>query len=171
MIVSCIALSLSLGGCNKAERLYAEAHEHIERSEFAQAVALYDEIISTYPDSETAARASREVELYRGLATAVDFYPERRIYDQMIETARAIYKYENRRGRWPESLDRLTPDYLERPPIDPWGRELLYGVKPQRRGYVLGCYGADGRLGGDGAARDWFIEDGDFVRKPSKALS
>lgn len=171
-VVSWIVLLSLLGACkSKPEKLYAQAREHIDRSEFDEAVTLYEEIIERYPESETAKQAGGEVELYRGLSNAVDFYPERRVYDQMIATARAIYKYESRRGSWPDSLNRLAPDYLSESPIDPWGRDLLYTVKPRRRGYVLGCYGADGRPGGEGAARDWYIEDGRFVRKPSVGFS
>jgi tetratricopeptide (TPR) repeat protein len=171
-VVLPIVLLLLLGACkSKPEKLYAQAREHIDKSEFDEAVTLYEEIINRYPESDSAKQADGEIELYRGLSSAVDFYPERRVYDQMIETARAIYNYESRRGRWPESLNRLAPDYLTESPIDPWGRDLHYIVKPRRRGYVLGCYGADGRPGGEGAARDWYIEDGKFVRKPSVGLS
>jgi hypothetical protein len=140
-------------------------------SEYDEAVTRLEQIVDRFPGSEWADKADRDLTLYRGLSSAVDFYPERRIYDQMIETARAIYRYEDRRGRWPESLERLTPDYLGETPVDPWGNSLRYAVKPNRRGYVLGCFGADGRPGGDGAARDWFIEDGRFVRRPSVGLS
>ena len=88
----------------------------------------------------------------------------------MIRTGRAIYRYEDRRRRWPATLGDLVPKYLSEAPIDPWGRELVYLVKPRRRGYVLGCYGADGRPGGEGEARDWYIEDGRFVGQPSVPL-
>ena len=104
------------------------------------------------------------------LQQVLDTYPVRRVRDQMISTGRAIYRYEDRHRRWPKSLGELVPKYLSEAPIDPWGRELVYLVKPRRRGYVLGCYGANGRPGGEGEARDWYIEDGRFVRQPSVTL-
>jgi hypothetical protein len=165
------ATVLGCGGReSRAQELYDEAQEHIERSEFVEAVRLYEEILDKYPGSSASDNASREIELYRGLSLAVDTYPVRRVRDQMIRTGRAIYGYEDRHRRWPKSLGELVPKYLSEAPVDPWGRELVYLVKPRRRGYVLGCYGANGRPGGEGEARDWYIEDGRFVREPSVTL-
>jgi len=155
---------------SRAQALYDEAHEHVERAEFVDAVRLYEEILDKYPGTSVSEKVGKEISLYRGLSLAVDTYPVRRVRDQMIQTGRAIYRYEDRRGRWPKSLGDLVPQYLSEAPVDPWGRELVYGVKPRRRGYVLGCYGADGRPGGEGEARDWYIEDGRFVRQPSVEL-
>lgn len=168
-----VATSLFVG-CRGREReaqaLYDEAQEHVERAEFVDAVRLYEEILDKYPGTAVSDKASSEISLYRGLSLAVDTYPVRRVKDQMILTGRAIYRYEDRRRRWPKSLGDLVPQYLSEAPIDPWGRKLVYLVKPRRRGYVLGCYGADGRPGGEGEARDWYIEDGRFVRQPSVKL-
>ena len=61
----------------------------------------------------------------------------------------------------------MLPDLLGEPPIDPWGRPLFYQRKPRGRGYVLSCYGSDGRRGGSGDAADIFVEDGEFVGNPS----
>ena len=155
---------------SRAEALYDEAQEHVARSEFVDAVRLYEEILDKYPGTSASKKARTEIELYRGLSLAVDTYPVRRVRDQMISTGRAIYRYEDRHRRWPKSLADLAPNYLSEAPVDPWGRELVYLVKSRRRGYVLGCYGADGRPGGEGEARDWYIENGGFVRQPSVKL-
>ena len=164
----------TLLGCDRresrAQALYDEAQEHVGRSEFVDAVRLYEEILDKYPGTSISDKAAGEIELYRGLSLAVDTYPVRRVRDQMIRTGRAIYHYEDRHRRWPKSLGELAPKYLSEAPVDPWGRELVYLVKSRRRGYVLGCYGADGRPGGEGEARDWYIEDGRFVRQPSVTL-
>jgi hypothetical protein len=167
-------MGATIFGCggreSRAQALYDEAQEHVERSEFVEAVRLYEEILDKYPGTAVSNKASREIELYRGLSLAVDTYPVRLVRDQMIRTGRAIYQYEDRHRRWPKSLGELVPKYLSEAPIDPWGRELVYLVKSRKRGYVLGCYGANGRPGGEGEARDWYIEDGRFVRKPSVKL-
>jgi hypothetical protein len=169
IVLACLTFACS-GREGRAQKLYEKARTHIEQTEFDEAVRLYQEILDKYPGTEASKRAREEIVLYRGLSTAVDSYPVRRVRDQIVLTARAIYRYEDRRRKWPRSLGQLTPDYLSEPPIDPWGRELIYFVKPRGRGYLLGCYGSDGRLGGDGDARDWYIEDGRFVKKPSVEL-
>lgn len=171
-IVMLVALVSLVGACSdyRAGKLYDEATELVERGELESAVQVFEDILDRYPDSPSAEQARKEIELYRGLTTAIDFYAPRKVYDLMISTARAIYRFEDRRNRWPTSLDQLSPGFLERPAIDPWGRTLVYATKPGRRGYVLGCYGSDGRRGGAGEARDWFIENGRFVDEPSVAL-
>jgi hypothetical protein len=159
-------------GCSEyaAGRRYDQAQRHIREGEFVEAVRLLDQVIARYPETEAAEHARNEVTLFRGLAGAVERYPLRRVRDQMIETARAVYKFRSRGGGWPSSLSRLTPKYLDGPLRDPWGRPLVYVVKPRGRGYVLACYGSDGQRGGAGEASDWFIENGSFVAKPSVSL-
>ena len=171
-IVTLVALASVALGCReaRAEKLYAEATALVEHGELENAVRVFEDILDRYPDTRSAERARKEIELYRGLTTAVDFYAPRKVYDLMISTAREIYRFQDRRGRWPSGLDQLTPAFLAKPAIDPWGHALLYAAKPARRGYVLGCYGSDGQRGGDGEARDWFIENGRFVQQPSVAL-
>jgi hypothetical protein len=153
----------------RAKKLYAEAARHVEHGDFESAVHAYDELVQKYPDTPEAGLARDEVQLYRGLVTAVDLYGARKVYDLMLSTSRALYRFESRRRSFPGALDQLSPGFLDEPPIDPWGRKLVYAAK-SRRGFVLGCYGSDGQRGGDGEARDWFIEDGRFVSRPSQAL-
>jgi len=171
LMILFLAVVSSTVGCggreSRAQALYDEAQEHVKRAEFVEAVHLYEEILDKYPGTSASDLAGKEISLYKGLSLAVDTYPVRRVTDQMIRTGRAIYRYEDRRRRWPKALGDLVPQYLSEAPVDPWGRELVYVVKPRRRGYVLGCYGADGRPGGDGEARDLYIEDGRFVSQPS----
>lgn len=127
---------------------------------------MYQQVIDRYPQSEAARRASRQIVLYRGLDEAVQRFPLREARDLMVKTARAIQSYKGRHGRPPASLDRLLPDLLAEPPIDPWGRALVYERTSGGRGYRLSCYGADGRPGGAGEAADWHVVNGAFVRDP-----
>ena len=94
----------TLLGCDgregRAQALYDEAQEHVGRSEFVDAVRLYEEILDKYPGTSVSDKAAGEIELYRGLSLAVDTYPVRRVRDQMIRTGRAIYHSEDRRRRW-----------------------------------------------------------------------
>ena len=146
-----------------AARAYERAQAHVEKDEIDEAVRELESIVAKYPETEIAATAREDLTLYRGLTEAVETYPERRLRDTMIRAARAVYTYRGRRGSWPTSLDAV------RAPDDPWGRPFLYKTKPGG-GYVLGCLGADGQAGGEGEARDLYIEDRSFVSRPSVAL-
>jgi len=170
VIVLC-AFVLCIVACeSRAHKLFAEAEKQVDAGDLDSAVRIYTEITEKYPESPEAARANEAIRLYQGLSSAIDYYGARKVYDLMIATARHVYRYRNRSGRFPTALAQLTPRYLDQPPMDPWGRELLYVTKPRRRGYVLACFGSDGQRGGEGEARDWFIEDGRFVSRPSVDL-
>ena len=171
LVLLLVALASAGLACDsaRAKKLYAEAARHVEQGDFENAVRTYEELLQKYPDTREAGLAREEVQLYRGLVTAVDLYGARKVYDLMLSTSRALYRFESRRRSFPAALDQLSPGFLDEPPIDPWGRKLVYAAK-SRRGFVLGCYGSDGQRGGDGEARDWFIEDGRFVSRPSQAL-
>ena len=170
LVMVLIALLILVSACgreSKAENLYDKAQRHIESDELALAIAKFEEIVAKYPDTEMAERARKELVLFKGLDVAVREYPSRSARDLMIQTARALQSARWRWRAWPASLDRLMPDFLHEPPIDPWGRPLVYRPKPRNRGYVLSCYGSDGEAGGIGEASDIHIEDGGFVSSPS----
>jgi len=167
VVVVLLAMTSACGGReSKAERLYKKAQRHIEADELSTAITKFEEIVNRYPDTEVARRARKELVLFQGLDLAVREYSSRSARDLMIHTARALQSSRWRRRAWPESLDRLMPDLLHEPPIDPWGRPLSYQRKPRNRGYVLSCYGSDGKPGGLGKAADIHIEDGEFVSRP-----
>jgi hypothetical protein len=168
-VVFLMALMFSCGKESRAQRVYHQAQEHVQAGELDDAVLLLDRIVADYPTTETARKARKEVLLYRGLTAAEIMYPYRRAEERVIRTARALQRYRDRRRAWPEHLSALVPDYLDRVPWDPWGRELLYRAKPSGRGYVLACYGADGEPGGEGDDRDWLVENGSFVRALSRS--
>lgn len=152
---------------DRALKVYDRAMKQIESGEIEQAVAGFSEVVDKYPRTNVARRARDAVLLYQGLAEAVRSYPVRTARELMVQTGRALERYRARRRSWPESLDRLMPDFIQEPPVDPWGRVFLYERIRNGRGYVMACYGSDGVPGGDGEATDWFVESGSFVRSPS----
>lgn len=165
IMLAAIALaSPGCGGDRRAERLYREASELVERGETAAAVPKLEEILRDYPDSEVAARARREVVLYRGLSDAVAAYPVRRAGDVVVQTARALERYRASRGAAPDDLAALVPSFLAQAPVDPWGAPL--GYTRTAKGYRLLCLGSDGAPGGEGDAADLVVENGAFVRSP-----
>lgn len=171
-VLIAIAVSIALGGCasdeTKAERLYREATTRIDRSEFRDAVARLERILADYPETETAEKVRREIDLYRGLDRAVRSFPMRTARDRMVRIARAIESHRNRRRSYPESLDVLVPGKLSDLPDDPWGRPFLYRVTGAGRGYRLECHGEDGVPGGDGDDADLVVVNGRFVTGPSE---
>ena len=169
----CFAGSLVvLAGCgseSKAERLYDKATEHVENGELEEAVLVYHDIVDRFPQTAAAARAEAQITLVQGLADSVRSFAARTARDLMIQTSRAVERYRLRHGKLPESLDRLQPDFLSEPPIDAWGRPLIYRVRG--RSYVVGCLGSDGEEGGEGDAGDWFVRNGRFVRQARDAVN
>lgn len=167
----CLAVLLSCGwlaGCSspesEAEEMYAEARRAIDEERLDEAVAFYEKIIEDYPGTPAAERAREEIAIYRALKDADELYPVRVASDQVVRIARALDRYRWRKGRYPDRLDRLVPDYLDSLPVDPWQRGLVYESKKSGKGYILACYGADGAPGGQGVDKDLVAEDGKFVR-------
>jgi hypothetical protein len=61
-----------------------------------------------------------------------------------VQAALAAERYRLARGRWPESLDQLVPEYLSAPPTDPFGEGLLH-LRTTEDGLVCALVGPDGR--------------------------
>lgn len=62
----------------------------------------------------------------------------------------------------PDASNWVGP-YLarDRLPKDPWGNDYFYELDPVAGRYAIISYGADGRAGGDGAARDLRSNEGE----------
>lgn len=57
----------------------------------------------------------------------------------------ALRAFELERGRLPETLDELVPDYLKKVPVDPFGGGEKLHYKRNAKGYVLYSVGPDGK--------------------------
>jgi hypothetical protein len=162
IIIIIIIGSTACGGRERrAERLWRQALESVERGDTQQAVDLLQKLIDEYPDADVAAKARDQIVVYRGLAHAVQSYPTRRARELMVQIARAIEAARLPTGRAPASLDELVPTRLSAVPRDPWGRSFAYDASG--RGYRLRCLGSDGAPGGLGDAGDLLVVDGAFV--------
>jgi len=165
MFIGIIALALVLSGCNlserRASRLYDEASERFAAGKLEQGVELLQEILDSYPETEVAVMAGKDIGLYRGVAGAVRKYPREKARELMILTARVLERLKER-GKLPSTLDKLVPGSLSRVPVDPWGNPLSYARDANRRGYTLTCFAADGVAEGAGAGRDLVIRNGQF---------
>ncbi len=156
-----LVITVSAGGCRTDER---DAERALERALSdtarppAEVQAELERIIETWPETEAARRARRELEsadeIDRALARGLSL----RAWDAVKAVARAVEQYKARHGRLPARLGNLVPRYLEQVPSDPWGRPIVY--TPEGGGYLVVSYGADGIPGGAGAGRDYVVESG-----------
>jgi len=167
--VTCLALIVMLAACGAdgSEELYRQATDHVREGELLQAVELLERLVDDYPDSPRVGRALEDLELYRDLARVEQNFPVQQAEATLVKTARALERYRQQRGGWPQGLDDLIPQYLTETPLDPWGRPLSYRRKLRGSGFLLACLGADGEPGGSGPAVDLYVEDGMMVSAPS----
>jgi hypothetical protein len=156
-LVASLALASACGGAERrADRLWRQAQERVQKNDTEGAIVLMQKIIDDYPDTPVADRARDQIVVYRGLANAVSNYPTRRARELMVQVARAIEAYRRTNGKPPAALDLLTDV-----PSDPWGHPFRYELRG--RGYRLRCDGGDGAPGGVGDAADLLVVDGEFV--------
>jgi hypothetical protein len=165
VVVFAIVLVVPLSSCGgserRAERLWRQAIERVEKGDTQGAVDRLQKILDEYPDARIAEKAREQITVYRGLATAVQDYPLRRARELMVQIARASESYQRDHGRTPATLDELVPVKIASVPNDPWGHPFLYASTG--RGYRLTCQGADGAPGGSADAADLIVVDGAFV--------
>jgi general secretion pathway protein G len=118
------------------------------------------EIVDTWPDTDAAARARRELQWVRDLQTAHKRGRWLAAADSARRVAAAAERYRLDRGAYPHDVSDLVPRYLDRPVHDPWGGEVLY--RRNDGGYTVVSLGADGLPGGIGPERDVVVENGEL---------
>lgn len=156
-----VLMTSSCGGQERrAERLWRQAIERVEKGETQGAVDQLQKIIDEYPDTKVASKAREQIVVYRGLATAVESYPLRRTRELMVQIARAIESFRRENGHPPSTLDELVPARLASVPEDPWGHPFVYLTTA--RGYRLQCQDADGTPGGAAESARLLVVDGEF---------
>lgn len=162
VVAAAMIVASSCGGIERrAERLWRQAQDSVEKGDTLHAVELLQRMIDEYPDAQITAKARDQIVVYRGLANAVQSYPSRRARELMVQVARAIEAFRRGKGHAPESLAELVPGQFASVPRDPWDRP--FGYEATARGYRLRCVGADGSPGGVGDNADLLVVDGDFV--------
>src|SRR5262245_8817893 len=103
VLLALAGLAACGGRERQADKLYREASALIDKGQTDEAVTRLERLVSDYGDTEAGKKAKNEIVLYRGLASAVANYPERRAAEGMIRTARAIERYHARKRQWPAS--------------------------------------------------------------------
>jgi len=164
IVVLTALLVISASSCSiderRAQRLWRQAIEHVEKGDTQGAVDRLQMIIDTFPDTRAADKARAQIVVYRGLATAIENYPVRRARELMVQLARAIETFRGRSGRVPATLDELVPSAMAAIPDDPWNRPFVYETTPG--GYRLKCLGAKGEAGGLDASEELLVVNGEF---------
>ena len=168
-IVALTALAVitasSCGGDERrAQRLWRQAIEHVEKGDTQGAVDRLQALIDTFPDTRAAEKARAQIVVYRGLATAVENYPLRRARELMVQLARAIENFRRDSGRVPVTLEELVPAAMASVPNDPWDRPFVY--ETTAGSYRLKCAGSKGQVGGVPASEGLLVVDGEFQSVP-----
>lgn len=159
LVVAVVTMSCG-GDERRAERLWRQAIELVEKGDTQGAVDRLQRLIDTFPDSQVAAKAREQIVVYRGLATAVQNYPLRRARESMVQIARAIETFRREMGHPPATLDDLVPTNLAILPTDPWGRPFLY--ETTSGGYRLRYQGATGADAGNPESAGLLVVNGEF---------
>jgi general secretion pathway protein G len=165
LLAVCLCLILALllvAGCderNARERLDG-ALAASEDTPLPRLERELQEIVDTWPDTDAAARARRELQWIRDLQSAHKRGRWLAAADAARRVASAAERYRLDRGAYPNDVSDLVPRYLDRPVHDPWGGEVLY--RRSGRGYTVVSLGADGVPGGIGPERDVIVESGEL---------
>ena len=160
-IVGSMMMTSCGGSERRADRLWRQATQLVEKGDTRGAVERLQEILDEYPDARVAEKAREQIVVYRGLVAAVESYPSRRAHELMVQIARAIETFRRDKGRAPGALDDLVPSRMASLPRDPWGGAFLYETTPD--GYRLTSLGADGAPGGSAESADVLVVDGEFA--------
>ncbi|NQU50316.1 MAG: type II secretion system protein GspG [Planctomycetes bacterium] len=69
-----------------------------------------------------------------------------------------VQYYKNEMFRYPDSWEDMMEmegdPILERSPLDPWSNEYFYEPPTSGSNFIIGTYGADGEVGGEGENAD-----------------
>jgi general secretion pathway protein G len=101
----------------------------------------------------------------------VDMARKTRAKADIAEYVTAIESYYSENGRYPtndEGLAVLSPKYVKKVVMDPWGRPYQYNRPGKTAAYEVVCYGADGKAGGTGADEDITSETLDKAEAANK---
>ena len=161
LMVRLVITASSCGGDERrAQRLWRQAIEHVEKGDTQGAVDRLQTLIDTFPDTRAAEKARGQIVVYRGLATAIENYPLRRARELMVQLARAIESFRRTSGRVPARLEELVPVTMASVPNDPWDRPFLY--ETTAGSYRLKCLGAMEPGGSAAASAALVVVDGEF---------
>jgi len=163
-----VLLAASLGACGDPERvpneLFAEGSAHIASGDYVEGVTRMRRILDEFPESRAAGTVRGDWLYYEELlAIEAERLPVLAAEDLRV-LGRALEGYKERVGRYPASLEDLSPREIEVVPLDPWGRAYHYRIAS--RSYAVDTLGRDGVDGGAGEDRDLRLAAGVLHNAP-----
>jgi len=187
-----VLLSLLALGCNSEDprlpqSLYDDAVKLNTDGKTLEAKSLMELIAKRYPDTPAGTQARKDLYLLDTLLKQDIQERQKQVRIAMRNTSTALIRFHSKNGEYPNTLETLVPDFIDKVPEAPWGHPFLYRpyVKtpiqdiPGRRGEVtqrintkydgffLVCLGVDLQPGGDasGMTGDTYIVDGEFYKE------
>lgn len=183
-----LALLALLAGCSSEDprlpaNIYEEARKLNLEGRSLEARAMMRQLTQQYPDSDAAQQARRDLFLLDAFVARDQADRQKQVRAAMRRIADALTRYRGKKGEYPASLQELVPEYLDQVPDTPWRHPFFYRAfvsKPiedvqVKRGpvrqrfntkldtYYLACLGTDLKPGGDGAAADILLQDGEPI--------
>ena len=183
-----LALLTLLAGCSSEDprlpaNLYEEARKLNLEGRSLEARAMMRQLTERYPDSDAAQQAKRDLFLLDAFVNRDIADRQKQVRASMKRITDALIRFRGKKGEYPASLQELMPEYLDQVPETPWGHPFFYRAFvpkpiediPVKRGparqrfntklesYYLACLGTDLKPGGEGAAADILLMDGEPI--------
>jgi len=165
------------------QRMYDDAVKLSQQGKSMEAKTLMAQIATRYPETEAGRKAQKDLHLLEAFLRQDIQAGARQVRSIMKTTSNALRRYFAKKGEYPQDLNALLPDYLDKMPETPWGHPLFYrpfvgtpvtevkdrrGVTTQKFNtkldrFQLVCLGTDLAPQGKDLAADLVILDGEFV--------
>lgn len=164
-------------------QLYEDALQKNQAGQGDAARLMMAEIVKQFPDSEAANKARKDIYQIDALQKKELTQRQQEVRITLKRVMDALTRYKTKKGEYPDSLMNLVPEYLESPPLTPWGHPFPYRAYvgapiedvTDRKGrlsqkfntkldhYYLCCLGTDFEPGGVGMAADILVKDGEVL--------
>lgn len=182
-----VCASLHLGCESQDDRLpdqlLTEAHQLNVSGKGPEARALMKQLLSQYPGTPAAEQARKDLFVIEMMMERDASDRTRALRVSMKRIVDALTRYREKRGEYPDRLEDLVPDYLDKVPLSPWEHPFLYrsfvskpiedvnlrkGAPKQRfntkhDSYEMVSLGKDAAPGGEGISADILVKDGEMI--------
>jgi hypothetical protein len=165
------------------DRLYDESKSLTGKGRAEEGRALLEQLAEKHRDTEAGRKAVKDLFIINTNLKEDQARESQQVSSSLRRIADALARFKAKRNEYPFALGELVPEYLDEVPRTPWGHPFLY--RPfvsnpveevrDRRGnitqhfntrldaYHLVCLGRDLAPGGQDAAADVMIRDGELI--------
>ncbi len=165
------------------DKIYEEARQLNVSGKGAEARALMKQLIAAYPGTPAAEQARKDLFLIEAMNDRDVADRQKVLRVSMKRIVDALTRYKEKRGEYPDRLEELVPEYLDRVPLAPWDHPFLYRAyvsqpmemvlpkrgpafqrfNTRRDAYYLASLGTDAAPGGDKLAGDILVKNGESI--------